>query len=328
MRRDVVRIALRIFAAGLAAWPLALRAQQATIPVVGFMNGGTSEGYAGPADAFRAGLADAGYIEGRNITVEYRWANGRYDRLPAFAADLVRRQVSVIVATTTPGALAAKMATTFIPIVFETAGDPITLGLVTSMNRPGGNITGVTQWNSELLPKRLGLLHELLPTATVGFLVNSKDPRAESQADDILAAARALGHQVQIVNVSNESEFKAAFAKLSELGATAVVIGTSELFNNRPSEIAALASERKMPSMFQLRQFVAAGGLMSYGARIADAYRLGGAYTGRILKGEKPADLPVVRPTTFDLVINLKTAKELGVTIPSGVLAIADEVIE
>jgi putative ABC transport system substrate-binding protein len=322
-RRDFIAI----LGAGAAAWPLALRAQQ-PIPVVGFLNGGTAEGYAGPAAAFREGLNEAGYVDGRNIAIEYRWAEGRYDRLPALAADLVRRQVSVLVATTTPGALAAKAATASIPIVFETAGDPVTLGLVASMNRPGSNLTGITQWNSELVPKRFGLLHELIPTATIGFLVNQKDPRAESQAKDMQEAARALGQQIHINDVNGESEFDAVFAKLNELRVGAVIVGTSELFNNRPHQIATLASQYRMPSMFQLRQFVTAGGLMSYGARIADAYRQGGVYTGLILKGKKPADLPVVRPTTFDLVINLKTAKALGLTIPPGVLAIADEVIE
>ena len=310
---------------GAVAWPLAARAQQPAMPVML---------YAGEAQArvlapLRQGLSETGYIEGDNIKIEYRWAEGRYDRLPRMAADLVRRRVTVIVAISTPAALAAKAATTTIPIVFETAGDPIKLGLVNSLNRPGRNVTGVTQLNSELVSKRLGLLHDLIPTATIiGLLLNPNDPRAETQSADMQEAAHALGLQIHIVNASTEGEIDSAFATLARLRAGALIVGTGEFFNSRPEQLAEQAVRHAMPAFYQLRQFAAAGGLISYGTSITDAYRQAGVYTGRILKGEKPADLPVLRPTKFDLVINLKTAKTLGLTIPPGVLAIADEVIE
>ena len=277
----------------------------------------------------RQGLRETGYIEHQNITIEYRWAEDHYDRLPGLAADLVRLKVTVIAAAGTPAALAAKAATAVIPIVFETAGDPVTLGLVASLNQPGRNVTGVTQLNSELVPKRLGLLHDLIPTAKIiGLLVNQKDPRAETQSSDMQEAARALGLQIHILNASTEAEIDTAFASLVQLRAGALIVGTGNFFTTRREQLAALAARHRVPAIYQYGHFVAAGGLMSYGASLTEAYRLAGIYTGRILKGDKPADLPVARPTKFELVINLKTASALGLTIPPGVLAIADEVIE
>jgi ABC-type uncharacterized transport system substrate-binding protein len=312
-----------------AGWPLTTRAQQPAVPVIGFMNGGTPKGGEDLRTAFRQGVSEAGYNDGQNVTIEYHWGEGHDDRLPALVADLVRRRVSVIAATGTPAALAAKAATTTIPIVFETAGDPVKLGLVASLNRPGGNITGVTQLSSELVSKRLGLLHDLIPAATIiGFLVNPIDPRTETQTKDTQQAAQALGLQIQVMDASTEAEIDAAFARLPELRAGAVLVGTGEFFRRQRELIPVLSARLRMPVIYPYREFAAAGGLISYGTNLNDAYRFAGAYTGRVLKGEKPADLPVMRPTKFELVINLKTARALGLTIPSGVLAIADEVIE
>ena len=310
-------------------WPLAVRAQQPAVPVIGFMNGGSSKGLARLAVAFSQGLSETGYVESQNITVEYRWAEGHYEQLPALAADLVRRHVSVIAATGTQAALAAKAATTTIPIVFETAGDPIALGLVGSLNRPSRNITGITQLSSELVAKRLSLLHDLMPEASiVGFLVNPTDPRFVSQTKDMQEAAKTFGVQIQVVNASTDSELESAFAELSQLRVGALMVGTGEFFNSRPEKIVGLAARQHIPAMYQYRRFAEVGGLISYGPHITDAYRQAGIYTARILKGDKPAGLPVVRATKFEMVINRKTAKTLGLTIPSGVIAIADEVIE
>jgi len=324
-RRDFITL----LGGAAAAWPLAARAQSSALPVIGFMNGGTPEGGEDLKTAFRQGVSEAGYIEGQNVRIEYHWGDGHDDRLPALAADLVRRRMSVLAATGTPAALAAKAATTTIPIVFETAGDPVKLGLVPSLSRPGGNITGVTQLSSELVSKRLGLLHDLIPTATmIGFLVNPADPRAETQTKDTQEAAQALGLQIHVLDASTKAEIDTAIATLPELRAGALLVGTGELFRRQPELIPTLAARRGMPVIYQYREFAVAGGLISYGTSLTDAYRLAGVYAGRILKGEKPADMPAMRPTRFELVINLKTAKALGLTIPPGVLAIADEVIE
>jgi putative ABC transport system substrate-binding protein len=311
------------------AWPLGARAQQPAMPVIGFMNVGTPKEDEYLRAAFQQGVSETGYIEGQNVTIEYNWAEGHPDRLPGLAADLVRRRVSVIAATSTPAALAAKDATATIPIVFETAGDPIKLGLVASLNRPGGNVTGMTQLSSELVAKRLGILHDLIPTATtIGLLVNPTDPRAETQTGEMQEAAHALGLQIHVLNASTEGEINTVFAILSQLRLGALLVVTSNLFSRRREQFVTLAARQEVPAIYQYREYVAAGGLISYGTSITDAYRQAGIYTGRILKGEKPDDLPVLRPTKFELVINLKTTKTLGLTIPSGVLAIADEVIE
>jgi len=306
-----------------------VRAQQSAAPVIGFMNAGSSKGLGRLAVAFRQGLSEMGYIENQNITIEYRWAEGHPEQLPALAAELVKRQVSVIAATGTQAALAAKAATTKIPIVFETAGDPIALGLVGSLNRPSRNVTGITQLSSELVAKRLGLLHDLMPTASsIGFLVNPTDPRFVSQTKDMQEAAKTFGLQIQVVNASTDSEIESSFAELSQLRVDAVVVGTGEFFNSRPEKIVGLAARQHIPAMYQYRRYAEVGGLISYGSHIGEAYRQAGIYTSRILKGEKLSDLPVVRATKFEMVINRKTAKTLGLAIPSGVLAIADEVIE
>jgi putative ABC transport system substrate-binding protein len=324
-RREFIAI---VGGAALAR-PLVARAQQPAMPVIGFMNAGTPKEDEHLRAAFQQGVNETGYIEGQNVTIEYHWAEGHADRLPGLAADLVRRRVSVIAATGTPAALAAKDATATIPIVFETAGDPIKLGLVASLNRPGGNVTGMTQLSSELVAKRLGILHDLIPTATtIGLLVNPTDPRAETQTGEMQEAAHALGLQIHVLNASTEGEINTVFAILSQLRLGALLVVTSNLFSRRREQFVTLAARQGVPAIYQYREYVAAGGLISYGTSITDAYRQAGIYTGRILKGEKPDDLPVLRPTKFELVINLKTTKTLGLTIPSGVLAIADEVIE
>ena len=311
-----------------AAWPVAARAQQATIPVVGFLNGASAWEFAHLAAAFRQGLSETGYVEGRNVLVEYRWAEGHYDRLPILVADLVRRQVAVIAANG-PAAVAAKAATATIPIVFNTGVDPVELGLVASLNHPGGNLTGVTDLAQELGPKRLELLHELVPTATVvAVLVNPSYPGAEILLRDLQVAARTLALQIHVLHASTEHELDTAFASLVQLRAGALVIGPDSFFNSRSELLAALTVRHAVPAIFQYREFAAAGGLMSYGGSITDQYRLVGAYTGRILKGEKPADLPVQQSTKIELIINMKTAKTLGLTFPLTLLGRADAVIE
>jgi putative ABC transport system substrate-binding protein len=322
------RAFITLLGGAAAAWPLAVRAQQPAMPVVGFMNGGSPEAQVRVFTAFRQGLNEAGYIENQNVRIEERWAEGQYDRLPGMAADLVRRNVVVIAATSTPAALAAKAATGIVPIVFETSFDPISLGLVTSFNRPGGNATGVTRLGSELVSKRLGLLHDTIPAAKIIALLLDSNFPGEKQSRDMQEAAHALSLQIHIVKAYTEAEIDSAFAAMAQARAGAFVVGNSVLFLRRAEQIAALAARHALPGIYQFREFAAAGGLMSYGASITDAYRQAGVYTGRILKGEKPADLPVLQPTKFELVINLRTAKALGLTIPPGVLAIADEVIE
>ena len=313
-----------------AAWPVAARAQQPAMPVLGFVNPTSAQSWARPLSAFLKGLSQTGYVEGRNVAIEYRWAENRNDRLPAMVADLVRRQVSVIAATSTPAALAAKAATTTIPIVFETGSDPIQLGLVGSLSRPGGNITGVTQLVQEVTPKMLELLHELLPTAHVmALLVNPTAPAlAQTYTSEVLAAAHSLGLELHVLNASSERDFDGVFAKVIELRAAGLVIGAEALFTSHSEQLAALAVHHAVPTIYKGREFAAAGGLMSYGSDITDSYRLAGVYTGRVLKGEKPADLPVQQATKIELYINLKTAKALGVTVPLPLSGRADELIE
>jgi putative tryptophan/tyrosine transport system substrate-binding protein len=313
-----------------AAWPLVARAQQPAMPVIGFLNSSSPGGYATQSAAFRQGLSEAGYIEDRNVTIEYRWAEGHYNRLPELAADLVRRKVTVIAATTTTAALAVKAATATIPVVFEMASDPVKLGLVASLNRPGGNLTGVTNLGVEVGPKRSELLREILPTAiTFALLINQSNPTlAEPTTRDVRAAARALGVQLHVVSATTENEIDDAFANLAERRVDGLVIGSDPFFSSRSQRLASLALRYALPAIYQWREFAVAGGLMSYGADTNDAYRLAGIYTARILKGEKPADLPVQQATKVELYINLKTAKTLGITIPLPLSGRADELIE
>ena len=316
---------------GAAAWPLAARAQQAAMPMIGFLNGAFAEGYTTERAAFLSGLDEAGYVDGRNVTIEYRWAEGQTDRLPTLANDLVQRQVAVIAATSTPAALAAKAATKTIPIVFETGADPVQLGLVSSLNEPGSNITGITQTNLEVSPKRLELLHEIMPAARVmALLVNPRNPAvAEATTNQMQAAARMLGLDLQVLHASNDDEVEAAFAKAAQMHTSAVVMSAGDpFFTSQARPLAALAVRYAMPAVGPGRDFAAAGGLVAYGADINDAYRLAGSYTGRILKGEKPANLPVQQATKVELIINLKAAKALGLTVPLPLLGRADEVIE
>jgi putative ABC transport system substrate-binding protein len=321
----------REFIAGLgsaAVWPLATRAQQAAMPVVGFLNSGSPDGYAPYVAALRQGLKETGYVEGQNVAIEFRWAEGQYDRVPAIAAELVRRQVAVIVANS-PGVMAVKAATTTIPIVFTTATDPVKTGLVASLSRPGGNITGVTQLNVEVAPKRLEFAHELVPAATViAVLVNPTAYNAETELRDLQASARILGVRLHVLQASTERDFDTVFTTLVQLRAGALVIGNDPFFFSRSEQLGALTFRHRIPAIYQPGGFTTAGGLMSYGGSTEDIYRTAGVYTGRILKGEKTADLPVQQATKVKLIINLTTANALGLTIPETLLATADEVIQ
>ena len=314
-----------------AVWPFAARAQQSTLPVVGFLNSTSLEGWAPYVAAFRQGLKDVGYVEGQNVTIEYRWAEGQYNRLPSLAADLVQHKVTVIAVGSTPAALAAKAATSAIPIVFTTGGDPIKLGLVASLNRPGGNVTGSTQLSVELGPKRLELARELFPGATtLALLVNPANPLTATVSKDLQAVADSLGVRLRVLHASTQADFEAAFATAAQLRAAALVIsGADPVFGSHAAQLGALSLRHSVPTIYQFREFAAAGGLMSYGGYTTDTYRLGGVYTGRILKGEKPADLPVVQfSTKVELILNLKTAKALGIAVPLPLSGRADEVIE
>src|SRR5262245_44334613 len=321
---------IALLGAAVATGANSARGQQSRTAVIGFLGAGSPPAYSPFVDACLQGLGEQGYVERRNVSIEYRWADNHYDRLPALAAELVRRQVDAIaVSGGTPPAIAAKAATTTIPIVFTTGYDPIAAGLVATLNKPGGNLTGVITLTAELAPKRLELLHQLVPPATViGVLFNPTNPYVLAQLQSLEAAARTLGLQLHVLYASGESDLDAAFANLVQLRADALLIGSESFFTSQSEHLAARANRQAVPAMYQSRAFVAAGGLVSYGGTSRDVYRLVGVYTGRVLKGEKPADLPVQQVTKVELLINLRTAKALGVTIPASLLARADEVIE
>ena len=325
-RRDFITL----LGGAAAAWPLVARAQQAAVPTVGYLYVASPEAHAGRVAAFRKGLSETGYVEGRDVAIEYRWAHDEPARLPGLVADLVNRPVTVIAAGDLPSALAAKAASTTIPIVFETAADPVQVGLVASLNRPDANITGVTNTGGELGAKRLGLLHELLPGASrFAVLVNPNNPFiAEAWIKDIQAAAAAIGLQLEILRASTHREIDAAFTSIAQKRIDALVVMPDNLFGTRRVQFATQAARHAVPAIYSNREYAEVGGLMSYGTNIIDAYRQLGVYVGRILKGEKPANMPVLQPTKFEFVINLQTARSLGLTIPPDVLSIADEVIE
>jgi len=314
-----------------AAWPFAAWAQQAAMPVIGFLSSSAPADRAQYLTAFRQGVREAGYVEGQNVAIEYRWAQDQYDRLPDLAADLVRRQVTVIAAHDTPSSIVAKAATTTIPIVYTGGGDPVKLGLVASFNRPGGNVTGVTFVVAELGAKQLGLLHELQPGAVrVGVLVDPNFALTQSFVSDVQAAALSIGKQIEVLEAPTGRDIDTAFARLAQKPIDALLVGPTPLFDtsNRRVQIVTLATYHRVPAIDPLRAFAEAGGLMSYGTNLSDAYRQAGVYTGRLLKGEKPADLPVIQSSKFEFVINLNTARAFGLSFPPGLLAIADEVIE
>ena len=314
--------------AGAAAWPVAARTQQTTLPMVGVLGAPAPEQIRDQIVAFQRGLKEGGYVDGENVIVEYRWAEGQYNRLPAMAAELMARPADVILALAPPAAVAAKAATGIVPIIFVIGADPVKLGLVPSLNRPGGNVTGVNFLINALGGKRLQIIRELVPTAgTIGLLLN---PGAGNDLDkrDVLEAARTLGQSIRVVNVTSELEFENAFATLRREGVGALIVSPDALFTSRRDQLVALAERERIPVIYHLRQAAVAGGLMSYGTSITDAHRLAGVYTGRILKGEKAADLPVQQSTKFEFVINLKTAKALGIEVPQNLLVLADEVLE
>ena len=322
---------ITILGGAAVAWPFVARAQHQAMPVIGYLGVSSPDLYADRLSAFRQGLKETGYVEGRNVSIEFRWAGSRLDHLPAMVADLVRRQVAVIAAAgTLEGARAAKAATTTIPIVFSIGSDPVENGLVASLNRPGGNLTGVTLLNVEIVSKRVELLHALLPAA-LRFAVLVNPANAIISADEVTnmhAAARKLGLQLKVLNASTSGEIDTAFATLAQQDATALVISSDQFMYSHREQIIALAEHYSIPTIYDRREFAAAGGLVSYGSSVLDAHRQIGIYTGRILKGEKPADLPVMQATKFELIINLKAAKALGLTVPTGLVNAADEVIE
>ena len=320
---------ITLMGASMAAWPRAARAQQPAMPVIGFLHGASPEAYAPMMTAFREGLKEAGYVESHNVAIEYRWAEGHYDRLPALAADLVRRQVAEIVTVGTPVALAAKAASSTIPIVIFVGIDPVQIGLVASLNRPGGNVTGLAGLTLEVEAKQLEVLHELLGTsAAVALLVNPNNPVTEPETKGVQDAARSLGLQLHVLDASTEGEIDTAFGKLIELRAGALLVSVDAFLTNQRDQIVALAARHAVPAIYGVREFATAGGLMSYGLDSADAFRQVGIYAGKILKGAKPADLPVQQVARVEFVINLKTAKTLGLTFPITLLGRADEVIE
>jgi putative ABC transport system substrate-binding protein len=325
-RRDFITLA----GGAAAAWPLIARAQQLALPVVGYLGALSHAAVERSIDAFVAGLMEAGYVDGTNVKIEYRWAEGHYDRLPVLAGDLVRQRVAVIFAAGgDPSALAAKAATTTIPIVFILGSDPVKLGVVASLNRPGGNLTGVNLLTTEIEAKRLDFLHQLVPTATkLAVLLNPKTANAESQLNEVRSASRTLGPQIEVVDASDERDIDIAFASIAQKKIGGLVVSADPFFNNCRRQFIALASHYSMPTLYFVRDFTSSGGLISYGTSITDAYHQVGSYTGKILSGAKPSDLPVVQPTKFELVINLKTAKALGLVVPPALLAAADEVIE
>jgi putative ABC transport system substrate-binding protein len=324
------RAFITLLGGAAVGWPLAARAQQPAMPVVGFMSSASAAPFAHLVAAFRDGLKAIGFVEGQNVAIDFRWADGQYDRLPMIAAELVRREVAVIVATGGANAvLPAMAATTTIPIVFSTGGDPIALGIMRSLNRPIGNATGVYLFAADMEAKRLGLLRDLVPTAAlIGVLLNPNNANAETQSKDVQEAARAIGQKIQIVHAGTEAALGTAFATSAKMRADALLVGGDPFFNNRRNLLVLLATRHGIPAMYDQREFVQAGGLMSYGTSLSDAYRQIGIYTGRILRGEKPADLPVVQPTKFELLINLNAANALGLEVPPTLLARADEVIE
>ena len=320
---------IRLLGGAVAAWPCAAQAQSA-IPVIGFLGSDSADLYADRLRALREGLKQTGYVEGQSVAVEYRWAEGHNDRLPALAADLVRHRVAVLIASTTPSVLALKAATTEIPIVFFVAGDPVALGLVTSLNRPGGNLTGTTSMTLEVGSKWLQLLHEIVPAARdFAVLVNPTSPAlAKAQTNDLQAAAQALGLQLHVLQASTDSDFETVFTRLGQLKVAGLVISSDSFFFARSGQLAALANRHATPAIFGFPEFAKAGGLISYGASVTEQHRTIGIYAGRILKGEKPAELPIQQSTKVELVINLKTAKEFGITIPNTLIGRADEVID
>jgi putative ABC transport system substrate-binding protein len=324
-RRDFITLV----GVGVTSWPLAAQAQQPAVPVVGFLCPSSPEGYAIQASGFRRGLTEAGYNEGQNVAIEYRWADGHYDRLPEMASDLVRRNVAVIAAAAIPAAVAAKQVTNTVPIVFEVGADPVRFGLVASLSRPGGNVTGISNLSNQLVVKRIELMHQLLPSAgTLAVVLNPENPTFQILIDEARAAQNPLDVNIQFLQARTIGEIDAAFAKAVELRAGGLVIAADAYFVSKPKEIAALAKRYNIPTSHEVREFAVAGGLISYGADLGDAYRLAGVYAARILKGEKPAELPVQQSTKVQMTINLKSAKALGLTVPLPLLGRADEVIE